>query len=74
MICTANAKQICPGRGCHTATPSANKDEIVRNYRRKIQQCHPDRVAGLSPEFLPLAEEITKTLNVAYEQAIRACR
>ena len=55
-------------------TPTANKDEIVRNYRRKIQQCHPDRVAGLSPEFLPLAEEITKALNVAYEQAIRACR
>jgi DnaJ-domain-containing protein 1 len=55
-------------------TPTANKDEIVRNYRRKIQQCHPDRVAGLSPEFLPLAEAITKALNVAYEQAIRACR
>jgi DnaJ-domain-containing protein 1 len=55
-------------------TPSASKDEIVRNYRRKIQRCHPDRVAGLAPEFLRLAEESTKTLNVAYEQAIRARR
>ena len=54
--------------------PSASKDEIVRNYRHKIQQCHPDRVAGLAPEFLHLAEERTKTLNVAYEQAIRSCR
>jgi DnaJ like chaperone protein len=55
-------------------TPSASKDEIVRNYRRKIQQCHPDRVAGLAPEFLRLAEETTKRLNLAYEQAIRTCR
>jgi DnaJ-domain-containing protein 1 len=55
-------------------TPSASKDEIVRNYRRKIQRCHPDRVAGLAPEFLRLAEESTKTLNGAYEQAIRARR
>jgi DnaJ-domain-containing protein 1 len=38
-------------------TPSASKDEIVRNYRRKIQQCHPDRVAGLAPEFLRLGKK-----------------
>ena len=55
-------------------TSSASKDEIVRNYRRKIQQCHPDRMAGLAPEFVRLAEETTKRLNVAYEQAIRTCR
>jgi hypothetical protein len=51
--------------------PSASKDEIARNYRRKIQQCHPDRVAGLAPEFVELAEERTKVLNVAYEHAMR---
>ena len=49
--------------------PSATKEEIVRNYRRKIQQCHPDRVAGLAPEFLELAEEHSKALNAAYAQA-----
>ena len=54
--------------------PSATKEEIVRNYRRKIQQCHPDRVAGLAPEFLELAEEHSKALNAAYAQAIRTCR
>jgi hypothetical protein len=48
---------------------SATKEEIV--YRRKIQQCHPDRVAGLAPEFLELAEERSKALNAAYAQAIR---
>ena len=53
---------------------SATKEEIVRNYRRKIQQCHPDRVAGLAPEFLELAEEHSKALNAAYAQAIRTCR
>jgi DnaJ-domain-containing protein 1 len=53
--------------------PSASKDDIVRNYRRSIKKCHPDRVAGLAPEFLQLAEEHTKALNEAYENAIR-CR
>ena len=52
--------------------PSATKEEIVHNYRRKIQQCHPDRVSGLAPEFLELAEERSKALNAAYAQAIRA--
>ena len=52
--------------------PSATKEEIVHNYRRKIQQCHPDRVSGLAPEFLELAEERSKVLNAAYAQAMRA--
>jgi DnaJ-domain-containing protein 1 len=53
------------------ATPGESKEEIARKYRRKVQQCHPDRVAGLAPEFLLLAEERTKALNVAYDQAMR---
>jgi len=54
--------------------PGESKEEIARKYRRKVQQCHPDRVAGLAPEFLQLAEERTKALNVAYEQAMRTSR
>ena len=54
--------------------PSASKDEIVRKYRHKIKQCHPDRVVGLAPELLQLAEEQTKALNGAYENAMRARR
>jgi len=54
--------------------PGESKEEIARKYRRKVQQCHPDRVAGLAPEFLQLAEERTKALNVAYEQAVRTSR
>jgi hypothetical protein len=53
-------------------SPAAGKDEIVRSYRRKIQRCHPDRVCGLAPEFVLLAETHTKTLNDAYAQAMLA--
>ena len=53
--------------------PSASKDEIIRNFRLRIKQCHPDKVVGLAPEFLELAEEHTKALNEAYENAMR-CR
>ena len=51
----------------------ASKDEIVRSYRRKVQRCHPDRVSGLAPEFVSLAESRTKALNAAYSEAMRAC-
>jgi DnaJ-domain-containing protein 1 len=54
--------------------PSASKDEIVRRYRHKIKQCHPDRLGGLAPELLQLAEEQAKALNAAYENAMRTRR
>jgi flagellar biosynthesis GTPase FlhF len=54
--------------------PSANKDEIVRKYRHKIKQCHPDRLGGLAPELLQLAEEQAKALNGAYANAMRVRR
>jgi DnaJ-domain-containing protein 1 len=52
----------------------ASADEIRRAYHRKIKQCHPDRVAGLAPEFIALAEKHTRALNAAYDEATRACR
>ena len=54
--------------------PSASKDEIVRKYRQKIKQCHPDRLGRLAPELLQLAEEQAKALNAAYENAMRTRR
>jgi flagellar biosynthesis GTPase FlhF len=54
--------------------PSASKDEIVRKYRHKIKQCHPDRLGRLAPELLQLAEEQAKALNAAYENAMRTRR
>jgi DnaJ-domain-containing protein 1 len=53
-------------------SPRASKDEIVRNYRRRIKQCHPDRMVGVAPELLHVAEEQTKALNGAYATAMRA--
>src|SRR5436189_3636430 len=32
--------------------PHASAEEIKHAYRRKIKECHPDRVIGLAPEFL----------------------
>jgi DnaJ-domain-containing protein 1 len=50
----------------------ASKEEIVRTYRCKMQQYHPDRVVGLAPEIVELAESRTKALNAAYAEARRA--
>jgi hypothetical protein len=54
-------------------SPRASAAEIRVAYHRKIKQCHPDRVAGLAPEFIDLAEKHTRTLNAAYDEATRAC-
>jgi hypothetical protein len=54
--------------------PHASLDEIRRAYRRRIKQCHPDRVAGLAPELRELAERCARTLNVAYNEANRVRR
>jgi uncharacterized protein HemX len=55
-------------------SPHATADEIRRAYRSKIKQYHPDRVAGLAPEFVELAERHTQALNAAYGEATRARR
>ena len=52
-------------------SPNASMEEIARSYRRTIQKYHPDRVLGLAPEIVELAESRTKTLNAAYDQAKR---
>lgn len=46
---------------------SASLDEISAAYRRLAQMYHPDKVAGLAPEFQIIAETRMKELNAAYE-------
>ena len=46
----------------------------MRSYRRKIKECHPDRLAGVAPPLLQMAEEQAKVLNGAYANAMRARR
>jgi len=45
----------------------ASSDEITAAYRRLAQLYHPDKVAGLAPEFQIIAETRMKELNAAYE-------
>jgi hypothetical protein len=46
---------------------SATSDEISTAYRRLAQMYHPDKVAGLAPEFQMLADQRMKEINIAYE-------
>jgi len=54
--------------------PHADADAIQRAYHQKMKQCHPDRVAGLAPEFGELAERQAKRLNAVYRMAIQGHR
>jgi hypothetical protein len=52
-------------------SPSASKSEIEKAYRAKIRLYHPDRVVGLGPELLAIAEQMSKEINNAYGSAIK---
>lgn len=49
----------------------ATLEEITRQYRQGMRLYHPDRVSGLAPEIVCIAEQRTKELNAAYAQARR---
>jgi hypothetical protein len=51
---------------------SASLDEVREAYRALIRQNHPDRVHNMSPAIRDLAEEETKRINAAYQEAL-AC-
>lgn len=50
----------------------ASLEDIRLAYQRKISQYHPDKLAGLGPEFSEIAEAKTMALNRAYQAAIAA--
>ncbi len=45
----------------------ANPEQIAIAYRHMAQMYHPDKVAGLGPEFQQLAEEKMKEINAAHK-------
>jgi hypothetical protein len=51
-------------------SPSATIDEVKEAYKTLIKQNHPDRVHGMAPAFMTLAETKTKKLNAAYQYAL----
>jgi DnaJ-domain-containing protein 1 len=48
---------------------SATFSEITIQYKRKIREYHPDKVASLGKELKELAEYKSKEINSAYEYA-----
>lgn len=50
----------------------ASFDEVKLAYRRRIAEYHPDKTSGLGDELRKLAEEKTKVINAAYDEALRA--
>ncbi len=50
-------------------SPHASLDEVTRHYRQALRMCQPDRLAGLAPELVALAERRTEELNAAFSQA-----
>ena len=51
---------------------AASEAEIKTAYREAIKGYHSDRVASLGPKLRALAEEESKRLNVAYDEARKA--
>jgi len=47
---------------------NATQDEISAAYRKMAQMYHPDKVAGLAPEYYEIAQTKMKDINSAYEQ------
>jgi uncharacterized protein YjbI with pentapeptide repeats len=52
--------------------PGASVDQIAKAYRRKVMQCHPDRVRHLGPEFQGAAEREFDRVQKAYRRLLRA--
>jgi hypothetical protein len=49
----------------------ASQAEVIAAYRQMALMYHPDRLSGLAPEFIELAEERMKEINAAYEELKR---
>jgi DnaJ-domain-containing protein 1 len=49
----------------------ASLEEINQHYRDAMRTHHPDKVTGMAPEIIALAERRTKELNAAFSEAKR---
>lgn len=51
--------------------PDATLEQIRKAYEEKSAEFHPDRVAGMGPEFEQTALRMTRRINDAYDEAVR---
>ncbi len=49
---------------------SASLDQVRAAYRMRIKQSHPDRLHDVSPAIRTFAEDETKRLNAAFQEAL----
>ena len=47
---------------------TSTAEEIKEAYKRMAQMYHPDKVAGLAPEFTAIAESRMREINAAYDE------
>ena len=47
---------------------NATREEIITAYRKLVKMYHPDKVAGLAPEYREIAERKMKNINSAYRK------
>jgi hypothetical protein len=55
-------------------SPSATIDDVKQAYKTLVKRNHPDRVQGMSPVFIRIAEAETKKINSAYAEALMHLR
>ena len=52
--------------------PDATPEQIRKAYEEKSAEYHPDRVAGMGPKFRDTAIRLTRRINDAFDEAMRA--
>jgi len=51
--------------------PDATREEIVAAYKRRISEYHPDKTQRLGAEIQAQAEQRSKEINAAYDEALK---
>jgi len=54
--------------------PDAAPEDVRAAYADKMRQCDPDRVVGMAPEIVALADEISARFMKAFEESQRSRR
>jgi hypothetical protein len=67
----SNGLKLWPNQSALFRHPTnANSISTIRKaYTERLKQCHPDRVSGLAPALVQIAEDMAKRQNRAFEEA-----